>query len=290
MVDNLEDKQSAENSEAAAGAVEPQSSKQWLAEQLFEALRFGHKDNEEWLRGLDTKAQGSVAICGVLLAGSLAFTHKLEPASPAIERLLIGLGIGGLLVAVALSVLALLVREVDRPPDAASIRDEIFAIFDNMTADDAKGRSINFLMDQANPWLAAIQSGTEVASRKAAFIRWSQVLLLGAVIAVTLVILSRVIDGSPASATPGQLCPSTPEKLRASEEHCLPLGPRGAQGGEGPPGPSGGTGASGPMGPPGPPGPPGPRGRPGPPTSESPVVVCCGGESRTQESGKEAPR
>jgi hypothetical protein len=232
-------------------------SKQWLAEQLFEALRFGYKDNEEWWRVLDAKAQGSIAICGVFLAGALAFVNQLVPESPALERLFVGLGIVGLLGAVALSIVALRVREVHRPPDASKVHAQILAIFGAMSEKDAKVRSTNFLVDQAGPWLTAINDLEGIASRKAQLVRWSQTVMLCAVVALTLVVLSRVIwvsESEPKCSTYGP--------IRAMQ------GPKGEQGLPGP------AGAAGPAGPIGPAGPAGPRGRASSSFSAPPCVCC----------------
>jgi hypothetical protein len=232
--------------ETQANSDEPRKSKQWLAQQLLEALRFGYKDNEEWWRVLDAKAQGSIAICGVLLAGALAFAHQLVPTSPAMERLLLGLGIGGLLAAVALSILALSIREVERPPEASKVHAEVAAIFRIISAPDAQERTINFLMDQAAPWLKAIESGAEIASRKASFVRWSQLLLFGALIFVTLVALSRVIgSSSEPNGTAASACGCS---TAVPAQQYIPYLVPGPKGETGPPGPQGVAGATGPLG------------------------------------------
>jgi len=87
-----------------------------LIEKHLNVLRHRHKDNQDWWRALDTKAQGNVVGCGILLAGTFATMSGILTNSDSALRLLLRLTLGSLLGSVAFSVSAVLMRKTKTPP------------------------------------------------------------------------------------------------------------------------------------------------------------------------------
>jgi len=83
---------------------------------LVESNRDEYKELSELWRHLDTKAQGVIAIAGILLAAFVAFLTKNQTALPCGQRMLFITAVVLFTVSIALSVFSLKLRESVGPP------------------------------------------------------------------------------------------------------------------------------------------------------------------------------
>lgn len=189
-----------------------------LIETHLDLLRQRHKENQDWWRALDAKAQGSIVGCGILLAGTFASMTAILSAAGPVSRLLLLLVLVFLLGSVALSVVALLVRRTKTPPSAADmtrgLRD-VLATIDEEPDRAAIVRS-QYLLDQVEPIEICVIDDTTVAVRKASFVFLSQWLLLLGTAALSTLMLLRILGAHDLSENRD----SPLRQLRNCEAHC----------------------------------------------------------------------
>jgi hypothetical protein len=94
-----------------------------LAKMVLDSYRFEYKDYTAWWNDLDRKAQGTVAIAGIILAGALAFARQLSVNTPVYEKIVLSIAIVLLLCAIGFAVFTLIVRNVSLPPPAKQIEE-----------------------------------------------------------------------------------------------------------------------------------------------------------------------
>jgi hypothetical protein len=174
--------------------AEPEDSKRWLAQQQLEALKFSYKDHEDWWRALDTKAQGTVAISGIFLAGGFAFVDQLGHGTPRIILAMLVVAVASLIASIGLSVFALIIVPTATLPTAKASMKECREVLAVMTPDEAHARGTNYLLDQSELWIECIDETAAVGDRKAERIQVAQWLVLAAAVAIALAALLRIFS------------------------------------------------------------------------------------------------
>jgi hypothetical protein len=91
---------------------------------IVEARREEYSELSELWRHLDTKAQGVIALAGILLAAFVAFVTKAQP-SPGCGRVLAVAGVLLFTASLTTAVLSLRIREVVGPPHFGDIESTI---------------------------------------------------------------------------------------------------------------------------------------------------------------------
>ena len=135
---------------------------------------------EVW-RHLENKAQGTIAISGIFVAGVFAFIHTSGPLSSVMEKILLSLSILLLIISIILSILVLRIREFISPPIGDSL--------DNLVKDITESKEeitsetiLNFINDQSLMWKKANKKLNEVNSSKAKYLLGAQWVLLAAIV------------------------------------------------------------------------------------------------------------
>ena len=96
------------------------SIREFLRKNLFDSYRDEYKEISDIWRGLETKAQGNIAIAGIFIAGAFAFIAKPETGIHWLEKQFLIASLVFLVISVVSSVLVLKVREVYFPPMGGS--------------------------------------------------------------------------------------------------------------------------------------------------------------------------
>jgi hypothetical protein len=200
-----------------ANMPDPTSIKTDLLQASLSAYTAGYKVLADEWKNIDTKAQGTVAIAGVFLAGAFGFVKSLADRKPqmqgnveiitsfcvastnvcvakqAIESLLLGSAVVALFAAVLLAVLTLRVRLIQSPSgdevnkmarDAASLIG---------TPEEAEVPS-RFIVEQRDLWHNAMHKTFEVYQNKAKHLARAQLAILAGATAVTILTLLEVFN------------------------------------------------------------------------------------------------
>lgn len=150
-----------------------------------------YKELAEIWRDLDSKAQGTIAVSGVFLAGALAFIRALTAAATTAEKLVLTATAGFLALSIVFALIVLWVRSVRAAPLGGSLDG---LVQDLIAADDGTSpqRLLNYYRDQAGMWQVTNRDVEKVNTRKARFLLAGQITLVMAIICAAVVTLMRI--------------------------------------------------------------------------------------------------
>jgi hypothetical protein len=154
--------------------------------QALDAHKDEYKELAEVWRSLDAKAQGTVAISGIFLAGVFAFVNDLQANAACVARCLLTATAALLAVSVILALAVLWVRSVSSAPLGESLS---VLVRDLLSADDglSSERLQDYYKDQAHLWKATNEEVDTANRRKAGFLIAAQVsLALGILCGITI--------------------------------------------------------------------------------------------------------
>ena len=150
-----------------------------LLRDAVEVYRAEHALLGDRWKALETKAQGTVAIAGIFLAGAFTFIRNLHAGSPAVERWALAALAAMLGVAVGLAILALRVRAV--PDPAPGVETERMAVaVCALTDDEIDERLPHLYGEQFTVWREVNQQTRENVQEKAKYLGWAQGWLMAA--------------------------------------------------------------------------------------------------------------
>jgi hypothetical protein len=144
-----------------------------------------------WNR-LETKAQGSVAIAGIFIAGAFAYLRENIALMQCYQKIMLGAGIICLLIAVLFSILALRIRQLPVPPMGKYV-DRL--VCDLLTINDKElfERIPLLIKDQISGWRQARDGLLDSNSRKAKNVWIGQILLVVAILIVGVLALTTMM-------------------------------------------------------------------------------------------------
>jgi hypothetical protein len=157
-----------------------------LLSATLDTFKSEYEELSEVWRNLDAKAQGNVAVCGIFVAGILAFISDAQGHS-CCQKILLSSTIACLSICVVIAVLVLRVREVVAAPMGERLAELVNDLAAAGDFDDV--RFLNFLADQARLWRDANDQVREVNHKKADCLFASQCLLVIAIgLAITTIL------------------------------------------------------------------------------------------------------
>jgi len=168
-----------------------------LASSVLESYKFEYQDYTEWWRSLDRKAQGTITIAGIMLAGGFAFVRQLSVNTPLYEKLLLLGVVIFLLGAIALAVFSLAVREIDLPPSAEEIEElaqDCLAVGD---VENLPERVAGLVYDQSSGWNDCNKILYYNCHKKAKKIKVAQLLILVVSVLMAIVAIIEIFTDSP---------------------------------------------------------------------------------------------
>jgi multisubunit Na+/H+ antiporter MnhG subunit len=162
------------------------------------ALRKEHyKDLMERWRAIETKAQGTIATTGILIAANLAFIRELESNASTLERVLLALLLAASILALGLAVAALRVRTVSEAPFAVSIEPLIMDFVRAPQLDEEAWRDV--VREQGKVWGSTNANLHQANDFKARRVAFGQAALAVAALLAVVFCLMRIFDPSTAS-------------------------------------------------------------------------------------------
>lgn len=176
-----------ENSEALVQARES------LLKTVVESYREEYKEIiDNWHR-LEGKAQGSVAISGIFIAGVFAYLRDNIALMPCYQKILLGAGIICLLISVSFSILALRIRQLPAPPMGEYL-DRLVCDLLEVTDSSLLERLPLFVQDQITGWRNVRKGLVDANLRKAKNIWIGQILLVISILIVGILALSKMMS------------------------------------------------------------------------------------------------
>lgn len=170
--------------------------KESLRRAVLVAYREEYKELSDTWRGLETKAQGSIAIAGIFIAGAFAYIRDITPNSHPYEKLFLIIIVLCLVTSVVLSILALKIRTVAAPPMGEYIDQMVRDILNLNNDDELAERIVRFDNDQITTWRMVKKEAENANRLKARYLWRAQIFLMSAIATVALLMISRVSGGN----------------------------------------------------------------------------------------------
>lgn len=171
-----------------------------LAREVLDAAAKDFERTLDTWKGLEGKAQATVAVAGIFIGGTFAIVRDMGGAAT-LHRVLAGAVVALLVAAVLSAVMALRIRFVTGPPSAANLQAvlaDLFALTDAQMAQ----RELAYVQDRIRLWRAGIDEHDRANQAKARWIGRAQVCLLLAILAAAGLVMAMLVGGRPESGIP----------------------------------------------------------------------------------------
>lgn len=160
--------------------------KQGLWESTIDAYYDEYKEYANYWRNLETKAQGSITVAGIFIAGAFALITKAGAPSET-ERAFLLFAVGFLLASVIFSILALKIRRIPAPPLGSFMDHSVSRLVELGDAEFNK-RLGRLKVEHVNKWRSVMKRTTEAIKLKAERLWVGQLLLIMAVLTVAVLV------------------------------------------------------------------------------------------------------
>jgi hypothetical protein len=163
-----------------------------LRKLVLEAYRDEHKEYVANWRNLETKAQGTVAVAGIFIAGVFAFLTKSDASITQYENFLLLMAVGFLVSSVISSVLVLKTRKFPQPPLGAFVDHSVKYL---LPVDDSTffERLERFNVEYPETWRVVIKETEKIVRLKADRLWIAQILLVFAISSVALATVIKLV-------------------------------------------------------------------------------------------------
>ena len=166
-----------------------------LEKEALEAYKEEYKDLLASFQGIDTKAQGVVAIAGIFIGGLFAFLNSSSFARTTLAVLLLLVGIIVLIGSVLLAILVLRVRDTAGVPPGqhtGQILDDLLAL--KLEDNDLKTALPGFYGDKSRAWSGCVDAVRIDVDKKADFLWGAQLMLAFGVSCVALMTIFKLLE------------------------------------------------------------------------------------------------
>jgi hypothetical protein len=172
-----------------------------IKERLLRAVLDAHQDeyHDAWdtWKHLDVKAQGSIAIAGVFLAGIFAYAGRVPADACLYHKLIIVGAVACVAFSVMFAMLALRLREVAPPPLGSEVGEMVAHILSRDEGDALREREVNFSSDRIRLWGDVNEEMRSVNGKKAGHLKATQWLLFAVVVLATWLTIGQVLGVQP---------------------------------------------------------------------------------------------
>jgi hypothetical protein len=173
----------------ARGTMRPR-----LLEQVLQSCLQEYADKQNTFAQIDTKAQTTASVAGVLIAAALAFVQadsvaRLVGAGGLKVVALFALAIILLLASTLFCLLAMRIRRVTAPLESKELGKMVDDILGSESAKVTAETFDNFVRDQITAWQKCLRSLRKANTDKARRTLWAQALLGAALLLVAIVVL-----------------------------------------------------------------------------------------------------
>lgn len=152
-----------------------------------------YKQLKETWRSIETKAQGSIAVAGIFIAGALAFLTKMDAHLRCHEKILMFVGLSCLIFSVILAILALRTKTTKVPPLGGFAGGYGIELVKVNNEADLQIHLGAFFRDGVSRWRDVITEVSESNEEKANTLLCSQLFLIFAIVAVAVLSLLKLI-------------------------------------------------------------------------------------------------
>ena len=143
---------------------------------LLEHCRTAYMAEADDWRDVERKAQGTVAIAGIFMAGALVVLRSVQQLGST-ESLLLFATILALAITAVVAVMSLLVREVYATEPGQDVKASAQAVFD-ASDDQIDDAFFELVRERTDYWIEARKSLSDAGTKKAGLVFMAQLLLI----------------------------------------------------------------------------------------------------------------
>jgi hypothetical protein len=166
--------------------------KSFLNKALVESYLHEYKEVVGHWSSLEIKAQSSIVVVGIFIAGAFGFITKADPPLSSVEKFFLVPAILCLIVSVICSVWVLKLREISPPPlgvEGERLFNDILSIDDK----DLTGTHLrNFTRDYGKAWKETKEKLDCVNREKSKLLKYAQALLIVAIFLIATAALAKI--------------------------------------------------------------------------------------------------
>lgn len=164
-----------------------------LRKAALDAYLEEYKQLKETWRSIETKAQGSIAVAGIFIAGALAFLTKMDAHLRCHEEILLFAGLACLIASVILAILVLRTRTTRAPPLGSFAGAYAIELVKVNTDADLQLHLDAFFRDGVSRWRDMITEVGKANESKADTLWCAQLFLIFAIVAVAVLSILKLI-------------------------------------------------------------------------------------------------
>ena len=170
-----------------------QETRDELRTKTLEAFNSEYKELIEVWRGLETKAQGNIAVAGIFIAGSLAYIQKLDPNLLRHEKVFLGIAIGCLIASVLFAIATLTTQTVESPPLGLFVDHYSNDLLKIDSKTDLASHLNTFFSEHATLWRKVLAEIQTLNESKANHLWHAQIFLIVAMLSVASLSVSKLL-------------------------------------------------------------------------------------------------
>lgn len=152
-----------------------------------------YKERTDNWKSLETKAQGSIAIAGIFIAGAFAYIDKSAATMTMPQQFLAIIAVASLVASVLLAVHALKIQEVLTPPYGSFVKANVDCFLSITGEAEFRERVEYFDYDMVSQWERVLNVVDEQIAKKVDCLFNAQASLVFAVVVVAILAASRVV-------------------------------------------------------------------------------------------------
>lgn len=181
------------NAPEAASAFDMAAKKEALRACVLTSYQEAYKERTDNWKSLETKAQGSITIAGIFIAGAFAYIDKGAANMAMPQQLLVVLAVASLVASVLLAVYALKIQEILPPPYGEFVKANVQCFLEICDEAEFKERIEYFDYDMIAQWERVLSIIDEQIRKKVDCLFNAQAALVFAVVVVAILAISRVL-------------------------------------------------------------------------------------------------
>jgi hypothetical protein len=152
-----------------------------------------YNEMSELWRHLDTKAQGTIALGGILLAAFAGFITKSERAASCADRVLSVIAVALFTSGIAASALCLRLRQSSVPPHFGTLQSSIEDLL-KIDKKDRENRMPDFVRELISAWKVTNEDTSRILSKKSAWLSVGQYLTVLSIVWLAVFAFMKILE------------------------------------------------------------------------------------------------
>jgi hypothetical protein len=161
--------------------------------EVLGSYQASYDDVRDTWKNLDAKAQATVAIAGILIAGIVSLVKDISPATGTIDVFLAVSAAVNAVGAVLIAAVALRIRQTSAPPAGQETEEDAEIALGTLTSGNIHDVEQAFVQQQIIGWRRAVETVHSGNEDKADLLIFSQRLLLGSLCLLLFLVVRRAV-------------------------------------------------------------------------------------------------